>query len=432
MTRNIFVLGPDDFQLRQLRSIRGADELRFHPLLDKRDVAHAHGRYDMPALLSEGIATLESFDGAVDGIVGFWDFPTSALLPLLRRPFELPGPSLEQVLRCEHKHWSRKLQREAIGGDHVPACAPVDPFTELAGAGIDLDFPFWLKPVKAHSSYLGFRIHDRAELQRALGQIRAGIARFGDPFDWTLEQVDVPEEVRRVGGYCCVAEAMIGGRQCTAEGWVRGDDVEVYGIVDSRRETGRSSFSRYQYPSVLPDEVQSEIVELSTRVIRHIGLEDSCFNIEFFWDEPKERLWLLEINARCSNSHAPLFRRVDGASHQGVAVQIALGERPRFPRARGDFEMAAKFMYRRYKDAWVKRLPTTAEIETVEHEIPGTEVTVSAREARHLSELVEQDAYSYEILQVFLGGDSEAELLHRYDDVMHRLRLELIETPNGR
>jgi len=430
MTETVLVLGLDDLQRPQLDSVRNAERIRFVPLYETERIAHSREGYALGEILEEGLETLRAFEGSIDGIVGFWDFPTSALLPLLRREFDLPGPSLEQVLRCEHKWWSRVLQREVLGPDHVPDFAAVDPFAAEAPDELPLEYPFWLKPVKAHSSHLGFRIHNRQELDRALSHIRNGIDHFGKPFNWALDRADIPDEVRRVNGYCCVAEAIIDGHQCTAEGFVYGDEVRVYGIVDSVREMGRSSFSRYQYPSRLPEAIQEEIVRLTDRVVRHLGLDMSCFNIEYFWDHETDRLWLLEINARLSNSHAPLFQKVDGRSHFEVAVDLARGVRPDPPSGEGEFAVAAKFMYRRFKDAWVERLPSAAEIAEAERAVPGAEIQLSLQEGMHLSEIPEQDAYSFEIMKVFLGGADEGDLLRRYHGVLERLQMHLIEEPN--
>jgi hypothetical protein len=43
-----------------------------------------------------------------------------------------------------------------------------------------------------------------------------------------------------------------------------------------------------------------------------------------------------------------------------------------------------------------------------------------------LSELNYQDSYSYEIATVFVGGDSEQELLQKYRDVQQALSLKLV------
>jgi hypothetical protein len=66
--------------------------------------------------------TLRSFDGPIDAVVGYWDLPSIVMLPILRREFGLRGPTLESVLRCQHKYWSRVEQARAVP-DEVPGFA---------------------------------------------------------------------------------------------------------------------------------------------------------------------------------------------------------------------------------------------------------------------------------------------------------------------
>ena len=62
-------------------------------------------------MLQEAEGQLNSFDGSIDAIVGYMDFPVSTMLPILCRKFNVRSPSLESLLKCEHKFWSRSVQR---------------------------------------------------------------------------------------------------------------------------------------------------------------------------------------------------------------------------------------------------------------------------------------------------------------------------------
>ena len=57
---------------------------------------------------------------------------------------------------------------------------------------------------------------------------------------------------------------------------------------------------------------------------------------------------LLEINARISKSHSPIFEKVEGVPHKEVMIDVALGKCPDYPARRGRFTIAAKFMPRVY------------------------------------------------------------------------------------
>jgi len=147
--------------------------------------------------------------------------------------------------------------------------------------------------------------------------------------------------------------------------------VEIYGAVDSLREgPAGSSFSRYEYPSTLPAPVPERMGDIAARVIRQVGYDDAPFNIEFYWEEDSDRIWLLEINCRISKSHAPLFQMVDGCYHHQVMIDLTLGRQPAMRHREGRFGCAAKFMLRRQEDARVIRVPSDAEIAAVEADIP--------------------------------------------------------------
>jgi len=419
--KNIFVIALDDFNLAQLRMIRNADQYQFHGLIPFHELVGPR-HYAIRYIYENALRQLHDFPGSVDAIVGYWDFPTSTMLPLLRRAFHLPGPSFESVLRCEHKYWARLCQREA-----VPECTPdfaiFDPLDDHALSKLNLDFPVWIKPVKAMSSHLGFFVDDEQSFHEAVQIIRHHIARIAIPFNWLLQYGRLPAEIADTGGRFCIAEQIISAEhQCTLEGYVYESDVVVYGIVDSIREgAAQSSFARYQYPSQLPMNVQQRMIDITRRVLRHIEYDHAPFNIEFYYDPAADRISLLEINTRISKSHCPMFQMVTGASHQEVMVDVALGRQPDYPRDDGPFDCAAKFMVRKYEDAMVRRVPTEAEVQAVQEAIPGTLIQIEVTEGIRLSELRNQDSYSYEIAAIFIGGRDEADLLNKYDQCLERL-----------
>ena len=423
--QNIFVFGADEFNLAQMRSLEGAQNYRFHPLFHHREVT-AGPEFPVAELHKGALEQLQSFSGPIDAIVGYWDFPVSTMLPLLRRPFGLPSPSFDAVLKCEHKYWSRLEQRKVIP-EYIPDFCAVDPFADNPVQQITVDYPFWIKPVKAASSHLGFKVRNHAELEIAVQALRTNIFRFARPFNYLLQFAELPEHVAAVDGFHCIAEGIISrGRQCTLEGYVYRGEVCVYGAVDSiRAGKHRSSFSRYQYPSSIPWRIQEKMIAVTRRFLTAIGFDDGPFNIEFYWESERDSIWLLEINTRISKSHCPLFRHVDGASHHQVMLDLALGKRPEFPHRQGRYRYAAKFMWRVYADALVERVPTEDELRALGSRFPSAEIQLHIDAGMRLSELKDQDSYSYEIAVIFLGGDSQKDLLQKYRAVQQALPLQL-------
>lgn len=422
--KNIFVMGLDAFHLELLETIRGPEEYAFHPLFDFNRVVHLpEEEYpSLESLLREAQETFEDFSGSVDAVMGYWDLPTTLAVPLIAERFGLPGAPLEAVARCEHKYWSRTLQKEVLP-DMIPAFQAVDPFADDPVAGIELEYPFWIKPVKAHSSYLGFYIDRPETLRRHLPEIRAGIGIMGRPLNEFLANVTRPPEIEGVSGFHCIAEDIVSrGFQCTLEGYFHDDHFVVYGVVDSIRSgRHRSCFARYQYPSKLPRAVQARMIDAAERVIDHLGYRDAPFNIEFYWDPDTDHISLLEINTRISKSHSPLFLMVDGATNQKVTMDLALGQAPVFPHREGAHRIAGKFMLRYFDDGILERVPTDDDILRVQEKYPEARIRRLATRGSRLSELALQDSYSFEVAEIFLGADRQKALLDKYDDVLGML-----------
>lgn len=418
MKKNVFIIGLDDFNLQMLQSLKHADECNFIGLLDIHALIDS-GRYRLADMLAEAEQELQSFDGPIDAIAGYTDFPVSTMTPILCTKFNVPGPTLESVLKCEHKYWSR-LEQQVIP-EHLPRFSTFDPFEDNALEKIPLDFPFWIKPVKSTGSQLGFRINNKKTFKRAIGILREKIGLF-KPFDYLLDKVALPEEVARVNSSFCVAEQIISGHQCTLEGYVRNGEVHTYGIIDSIREPNRTTFSRYQYPSALPGRVRQKMTEITEKVMTHIGLDYSAFNLEFFWNEKLDKIWFLEINTRVPQSHSDLFMKVDGASNHQIMLDMALNREPAFPRRQGKFRLAGKFFLREYQDKRITGIPTRENILEINEKVPDMLIDIQGKVGMKLSDIPEQDSYSYASAFVYLGADSQKELLDKYRKVGEMLR----------
>ena len=424
MQKNIFVVALDQFTEALFATINHPDDYLYHSLLPSEKIISAPN-YSMSDLIEEGCHKITNFKGSVDAVVCYWDFPATLLLPIFRQAAGLPTTSLESILRCEHKFWSRQIQSKVVP-EIIPKAVPFDPFCDDPLTQIDLAYPFWIKPVKAHSSILGFRIESKEDFYRALPQVRNRIGRLAEPFNYIFRQVDVPPEIAHIDGSHCVAEEIISAQdQCTLEGYVFNGETIVYGVVDSLREKSFSSFSRYHYPSRLPQDVQEQMVAITKKVMPLTGLNNEPFNIEFFHAPNTGRITLLEINPRISKSHCPLFYFVEGASHQEVMVELALGKRPHYPHRTGSYAMASKFMVRRYTgDALVRRVPSNDEIAAIKEQIDGVMALAWVKEGERLSRFQDTDSYSYEYANIFVGGNNEDELLSKYNSVIQKLPFE--------
>ncbi|GAB3693648.1 ATP-grasp domain-containing protein [Saccharopolyspora tripterygii] len=418
---NVFLLGPDERNLALMRELEDLAPYRFRALLDKEKLMF--GDTGLEQLLEDAQEGIENSPEPVHAIIGYWDFPVSSMVPILATQNGLPGPSLEAVVKCEHKFWSRLVQREVT--DAHPHFAIVDLDNPETPPG--MRFPVWLKPVKSYSSDLAFKAHDSEELRERVAEIREGIGGIGRAFDFLLSKLELPPEIEDAGGMACLAEETVHGDQITAEGYVSGGRARVHGIIDSLCYEDTSSFLRFQYPAGAPEEIRHRITEISKNVIEHIGLDDSTFNIEFFWDRDSNALNILEINPRLSQSHAPLFELVDGMPNHQVMVQLAAGEEPAMPSREGEHRIAAKWFHRAFQDAFVTATPSEDDLSRVQEDIPSATVDIIAESGKRLSELPAQDSYSYELFAVYLGAEDEQDLRAKFDRCVELLPFTLDE-----
>ncbi|TXS32359.1 ATP-grasp domain-containing protein [Streptomyces sp. adm13(2018)] len=417
--KNIFVVGLDDANLPTLEAVPDADSYRFHRLLTIEELQE--GEVSVNDLLQRARAVLDAHDGSIDAIVGYWDFPVSTLVPMLGEEYGTRTTSLESVVKCEHKYWSRLEQRKAI--DAHPRFGRVDLDTDTPLPPDGVSFPMWLKPALAYSSELAFGVKDEAEFRTAVEEIRAGIGRVGRPFGTVLDLLDLPEEMRGVGGEVCLAEEAMTGIQVAVEGYVYQGRPTVYGVLDSINYPDSPCFLRHQYPSTLPPDVIRTLHEVSERTMAQIGFDSATFSIEYFYDPHTGEVSLLEINPRHSQSHAELFQYVDGVPNHSRMISLALGRDPALPGRRGEYAMAAKWYYRWFADGTVHGIPTPEQIAAIEREIPGIRIDIVPEEGQKLSTVSQQDSYSYEVAHIFTGGDDEADLRRKFDRAVAALGL---------
>lgn len=426
MKCNIFIPALEDQQREELETLRYANDYRFFGLLDVETLVEAKS-FSFDDLLERARRELKKFPEPIHAIIAHWDFPTSVLVPVLCKEFGLPAPSLESVLKCEHKYWSRLEQQKAIP-EVVPRFCSIDPFADDPLAHLTLDYPFWLKPVKAFSSQLGFMIRNEEDFHAAIAATRQAIRHFGEPFNEALAHADLPPEIQQANGNTCIAEQLISGAQAAPEGTVFRGEFNVHGIFDqpTPENPDDPTYDRLEYPSAMPEGVQRQMIQVCKRFLQHIGFDNGCFNAEFMWDEANDQLWLIEFNTRISQSHSEMFIMVDGMSNHEAAVDVAFGQRPSLPNREGQFPVAAKcFIPHKHEDGIVTRVPTQEEIEALQARFPGTKVRIDVAPGVRLSELPNQDSFSYHLGTLYLGGETHEEIGERYRACLETLRFEV-------
>ncbi len=417
--KTFFIVGLDDFNLEKLNRLPEAEEYNFLPALKFSEIRGIE-EISIPGMLNLIDERIKEA-GRIDAIGTYYDFPGSVLVPVIARKYNLPAPSLESILKCEHKYWSRFEQQKVIP-ENIPQFKAFDPFCDDAFEKINFIPPYWIKPIKSFHSFLAYRVNDPIQFNECIEEVRQNINFMNEPLNYILAEYGLPREISEMKE-TMIAETMITGHQCTVEGYAFADEVVVYGIVDSIREDDRSSFSRYEYPSSLPQEIQFRMADLSRRVILQTGLMNSGFNIEFFYNETANAIYLLEINPRISQAHTDIFEKIHGVSHHRIMVNMAVNQMPKPFANKGEFNIAAHFMLRAFHSGTIKKVPSEKEIDYLVKKYPDLAIKINVREGLNLNDMDmhQQDSYSFVLANIILGAETRRELLEKYNDVTEHL-----------
>ncbi len=372
-------------------------------------------------------------DGYV-GVLGIDDFPACMLAALIAEEFGFSFPSVESVFLCQHKYYSRLRQQEAAPEATPRFCVlPLHPAD--APVDIPLPFPVFIKPTKSYLSILARRIESARDLSAALTEAGLRLGPIATMFDGLVAASSLDHGYRDISAASLLIEMPLSGHQVTLDGYAYGGTVIPLGVVDSHFVPGTLSFDRFEYPSRLPPQVQERMARIAERCIRRIGLDRTFFDIEFFYREADDSIWIIEVNGRMSSQFAPLYRMVDGIDLYAMQLDMALGRDPGVrgvwgpERKRG--RVAASFVLRTFQDGIVRRVPSHEDLQRHAERFPEAFVEVLVAEGRKLSdELQDDESFRYALID--LCAEDWGELSQRFREARALLPFDFEPLPQAR
>lgn len=339
----------------------------------------------------------------IEGVTSAVGYPGMPVASVIAARLGLPGTTVESVLLCEHKYYSRAAQRKL-----TPSATPSFQIVPPVGPGepdaLDIPFPLFLKPVKSCFSINAQRVSSMPELRRAARKSLMP-AWFLRPFDDLLKAYTNYE----YDASHLLAESLLEGTQVSLEGYVFRGRAHTLGIIDSVMFPGTISFERFVYPSRLPAEVQARMSRIAETFISGIGYDNALFNMELMYNAATGEIHIIEVNPKIASQFPDLFEKVDGTSSYAPLLQVALGEEPAFARGRGEFKLAASCVLRTFKDRRVLRVPSEAQLAELTRKFPDARIEISVAEGELLSDIM-QDGKSFRYGLINIGANSEAEL----------------------
>ncbi len=308
-----------EIQEQYALEFRGTDEATHRP------------GFDALRFLTEMIQDIRSRREDFDGVVGIDDFPACMLAAIVAETFDFAFPSFESLFLCQHKYYSRLRQRDAAPkatpNFHVVSISqPPEP------SQIPMRFPVFVKPVKSYLSILARRLETFQDLTRAIAEAPLRLGSVARMFDALISVSTLDGRFREVPASALLLEEPLTGHQVTLDGYAYRGRVVPLGVVDSVFFPGTLSFARFEYPSRLPPSVQERMGHIAETVVQSVGLDRTFFNIEFFYRQEDDSIWIIEINGRMASQFAPLYRMLHGIDMYAMQLDMLLD---RDPGARG-------------------------------------------------------------------------------------------------
>lgn len=373
--------------------------------------------FDAPRFVD---ALVERWRGRIDGVFSNNEYFGALIAAAVAERLGLPGTPPAAVVTAQHKYYSRLAQR-AIAPEAVPRFA-VFPHDVRAAEQVGLEFPLYVKPVRATFSVLARRVENFRELQRHLRFApfeELVIRRLVKPFNDLMPRYCDYE----IDAHHLIAEEPLRGLEFNVDGYVREGAATILGICDTEMFPGTDQFQRFVFPSRLPAAVQERARALAVRLLDGLGYRHGFFNVEMFWDPAADTLKLIEINPRLASQLAGLYRRVQGCNPHRLLLELCTGAAPRHAAAGPRCAIAASLVCRRFDGMPLAREPGERELSRVRARFPDAAVMLYLKRGAALArEMKWLGSYRYAVVN--LGAASEEELERHYAEIRALLQFD--------
>lgn len=245
---------------------------------------------------------------------------------MLAERMDWPGTPVKAVLACQHKLHARRVLKTVAPEANTSAELLPARYGEPIPDG--LRHPVFVKPVKAAFPVLACIVHEHAELTT--------ITRFGTWELWVIRHLVDPfariiaKRLPEAGSaHRLMLETPASGQQYKLGGYVFAGELNVLGFVESVMCPGTQACMQFVYPCPLSIAMRERAVDVAWRFLRAVGFTHGPFNMEFFYDDTRDHLTIIQFDPRMAAQFSDLYLHVDGVGLHRVALQLAHGRDPR-------------------------------------------------------------------------------------------------------
>ncbi len=336
------------------------------------------------------------------------------LATIIAKKHNMIAPDPQIVAQQQYKYLARLTHQH-----YIPEATPQ--FELLKKPECSLSYPFVIKPVRGSFSRGVTIVQNEIEFKKAYNNAYTHIITY--PWKYIINKyVGISYQNSWV-----LAEELCTGLQCTIEGFVYKQNVTIFGITDSVMLPNSISFKQFNYPSSLPRQVQETIIAIASKLIKGIGFNNGCFNIECIYNPDSNSVHVIEMNPRLASQFADLYEKVDGFNSYDVLVSIATGQESiQITKGQGHFNVASSCVLRTSHDKIIKQLPSQDTLKKINKIYPDSRIQLVGQEGKKLSDY-EQDGHTFRYGLIHIGGKNLHEIDEKSMDIQKMLGIQLVD-----
>jgi hypothetical protein len=291
-----------------------------------------------------------------------------------------PGTPVRAVLACQHKLYARQMLQRVCPQSNVPAQR-----WQAAQETSRLHYPVFAKPIKAAFSILAREVHSEAALKELMGfgwWESVVLNRLSHPFERVV-QSRLPEAGSALG---LMLERPVRAPQFNLDGYAYKGEIRPLGVVDATMYPGTNAFMRFDYPTRLRPAVVARASDVARRFLQAVGFSHGLFNMEFFYDDERDEVTVIEFNPRLASQFSDLYERVEGLNLHEMGLALAHGRDPtELGRRPATAQRASSFVYRSFAGRRALRLPNRSQRDLLSAAYPDAILVTYARSASQVA-----------------------------------------------
>ena len=362
--------------------------------------------------LEETISAIRSGKLEVDGVTGLHD-TVSMIAAIISEKTGIKGTSFQSILNCQQKYLSRAIQNKCI-----PEATPDFMLDEdFFSNDTKIPSPF-VKPVRCNQSFASQIIHSVNELKQLMSESMDKLIKHNKSYLDCLEFAGLkPDEL--CNKFIC--EEVITGTQYYADGFIQNGNVNIIGYNKSLCLENSISFDRHEFPSSFSEKTYEMIEKTLDKLVKATGLDNTLFNVEFKYDEQKQKLSIIEINSRAALQSERVLELVCNFNMIEAACKLTLGEHVENKDTNGGkYKHCYSCELRTLEDQYIKAVPNEDNLKAIYQRFPGSKV-VNKFVAGYLLSDYRQPVDSFRYAIVDVPGNSHEEVMANLSEIKSML-----------